>query len=101
MDWAQAGGFVQTVGGVCGALSFVGTLYLRGAFVTKEAHQRVLAAFEKRLAERERWADRETGEMKISIAEMKGVTGRLDATTQRLEKQIDRMEGIFLSERVP
>jgi len=39
--------------------------------------------------------------MKISIAEMKGVTGRLDATTQRLEKQIDRMEGIFLSERVP
>jgi len=99
MDWVQAGGFVQTVGGVCGALSSVGTLYLRGAFVTKEAHRRALAALEKRVGERERAADRETGEMKISIAEMKGVTGRLDATTQRLEKQIDRMEGIFLNER--
>jgi hypothetical protein len=99
MDWVQASGFVQTVGGVCGALSFVGTLYLRGAFVTKDAHGRAMSALEKRVTERERAADRETGEMKISIAEMKGVTGRLDATTQRLEKQIDRMEGIFLNER--
>ena len=99
MDWVQAGGFVQTVGGACGALSFLGTLYLRGAFVTREEHRRAVAGLERRVTERERSAERETTEMKVSIAEMKGMTGRLDATTARLEKQIDRMEGIFLVER--
>jgi hypothetical protein len=99
MDWVQAGGFVQTVGGACGALSFLATLYLRGTFVTREAHQRAFTALEERVTERERSAERETGSMKISIAEIRGVTGRLDATTARLEKQIDRLEGIFLAER--
>jgi hypothetical protein len=99
MDWVQAGGLVQTVGGVCGALSFVGTLYLRGTFVTRELHQRSVATLEQRVTECERNADRETGEVKISLALMKGVTSRLDATTARLERQIDRMESIFLNER--
>jgi hypothetical protein len=99
MDWVQAGGFVQTIGGACGALSFLATLYLRGTFVTREAHQASFASLEERVTDCERSAHRETGAVKLSIAEIKGVTGRLDATTARLEKQIDRMEGIFLSER--
>ena len=96
MSWIELAAIFQVFGGVCGVAGLIGSLYLRSTFVPRKYFEEQLLRLEAQLTKAIAEHQHERSAMAVSIAEIKGVTDRLDATQAHLARQVDRMEGIFM-----